>query len=516
MFPILVNTKIGWYEIMAKLEAEFSLLIIVQCVLLAVFLLTSEGFCEDQIISDSSQDCIACHSSVTPAIVADWRRSAHAKITLSKALEKPELERRVSVKLIPDQLKNVAVSCAECHLVNSEAHTDTFDHNDQKVHLTVTPKDCATCHPVEESQFQKNIMAFAHTNLSKNPVFQTLLNTVTGTQELVKKGTVIQNPDEKTTSETCYSCHGTELKVINRKARSTDYGDMEFVQLSGWPNDGVGRLNPDGSRGSCSACHTRHQFAIQMARKPYTCSQCHKGPDVPGYKIYSVSKHGAIFSSLHNEWNFRAVPWTVGKDFSAPTCSTCHMSLIVDPEGTVVVNRTHQMNDRLPWRTFGLIYAHAHPKSPDTSIIRNADGLPLPTTYLGVPASDYLIGPDEMKDRKETLQKVCLSCHTPGWVAGHWARFENTIQTTNTMTLTATKILIKAWDQKLADKTNPFDEAIEKQWTEQWLFYANSTRLSSAMLGADYGVFDRGWWFMSKTIQDMLDRLSFLADVKKR
>lgn len=501
---------------MAMQKDRFLVVRILSFVLTGILFSSSLAVAEEEAISDLTQDCIACHSSVTPTIVADWRRSSHAKTSPTKALERPELERRVSATTVPDQVKNVVVGCAECHLINSEFHTDTFDHNDQKVHLTVTPRDCAVCHPVEESQFQKNIMAFAHTNLSKNPVYQTLIKSVNGTQELAKKGTIVQDPDQNTNSESCYSCHGTELKVTSRKTRSTDYGDMEFIELSGWPNDGVGRLNLDGSRGSCSSCHSRHQFAIQMARKPYTCSQCHKGPDVPGYKIYSVSKHGTMFSSLKEEWNFKAVPWTVGKDFTAPTCATCHVSLIVNPERSVVANRTHQMNDRLPWRTFGLIYSHAHPKSPDTSIIKNADGLPLPTTFLGVPASDYLISAEEQKIRKETLQKVCLSCHTPGWVNGHWSRFENTLKTSDDMTLTATKILLRAWDQKLADRTNPFDEAIEKQWTEQWLFFGNSTRLSSAMMGTDYGVFDNGRWFMAKTIQEMLDRLNFLADTKKR
>ncbi len=28
----------------------------------------------------------------------------------------------------------------------------------------------------------------------------------------------------------------------------------------------IGRINPDGSRGSCSACHTRHSFSIAQER----------------------------------------------------------------------------------------------------------------------------------------------------------------------------------------------------------------------------------------------------------
>jgi len=61
----------------------------------------------------------------------------------------------------------------------------------------------------------------------------------------------------------------------------------------------------------------------------------------------------------------------------------------------------------------------------------------------------------------------------------------------------------------LAQKDSLFNEAIEKKWAEQWLFYANSTRFASAMSGADYGVFAEGRWNLSKNIQEMLDWLSF-------
>ena len=61
----------------------------------------------------------------------------------------------------------------------------------------------------------------------------------------------------------------------------------------------------------------------------------------------------------------------------------------------------------------------------------------------------------------------------------------------------------------LAQKDSIFNEAIEKKWVEQWLFYANSTRFASAMMGANYGVFPNGRWYMNKNIQEMLDWLEF-------
>ena len=165
------------------------------------------------------------------------------------------------------------------------------------------------------------------------------------------------------------------------------------------------------------------------------------------------------------------------------------MSLLVGEDNEVIVERTHQMNNRLAWRLFGVVYAHAHPKSPNTSIVRNKAGLPLATELTGEPASDYLIDAGEQKERRQRMKAICLSCHGRGWVNGHFERLENTIKTTNEMTLTATKILVSAWEKGAAKglKQNDsiFNEAIERKWTEQWLFYANSTRLASAMAGAE-------------------------------
>jgi len=455
--------------------------------------------------------CLECHKKVSPGIVADWERSLHASVFPEEALKKDSKALRVSAQKFPGELGKTTVGCAECHTLNSGSHKDAFEHNGYKVHIIVTPEDCATCHPTEATQYGKNLMSHAYGNLNNNPVYKLLADSINGIQTFDPLNTSLKTPDPETNFDSCYYCHGTEVKVTGTTSKETEMGKMDFPVLSGWPNQGVGRINPDGSKGSCAACHTRHQFAIEMARKPYTCSECHKGPDVPGYSVYEVSKHGNIYSSLNKEWNFKAVPWTLGKDFTAPTCATCHVSLLVDKEQEVVAERTHQMGDRSAWRLMGLIYAHAHPKSPDTTIIKNKAGLPLPTELTGEPVTQDLIDAKEQEKRNAAMQKICLSCHSEGWVKGQFARFENTLKTTNEMTLTATKILLTAWEKGLAkglaQKDSPFNEAIEKKWIEQWLFYANSTRFASAMAGADYGVFANGRWHLSKNIQEMLDWL---------
>ncbi len=159
-------------------------------------------------ISDTSKECIACHVSVTPAIVADWRKSRHASVSPGEALQKPEKQRRVSSEKIPDSLVSVVVACAECHTLNAEAHKDSFDHNDQTTHLLVTPRDCSTCHSAEASQYEKNMMSHALVNLDKNPLFQDLMKSVNGIQTLKDTKTTISEPDEKTSAESCYACHG--------------------------------------------------------------------------------------------------------------------------------------------------------------------------------------------------------------------------------------------------------------------------------------------------------------------
>ena len=464
-------------------------------------------------VSDATEECLACHEEVTPGIVADWRTSRHASVTLGQALAKPELERRVSVVSASDGLAEVVVGCAECHTARANEHPDTFDHVGYDVHTVVSPADCAVCHPVETEEYSHNLMANAYGNLADNPLYQKLVQSVNGIQTWDGEKLTQHPSDALTDADSCFSCHGTKVEVGELVERDTILGGLEFPELSGWPNQGVGRINPDGSKGACTSCHARHAFSIEMARKPYTCAQCHKGPDVPAYPVYMVSKHGNLFSSFHQKWDFDAVPWKVGEDFTAPTCATCHISLLT-AAGEVVSERTHRMNDRLPWRLFGLPYAHPHPLSADTTIIRNQAGLPLPSELTGEPAREFLIDETEQQEREERMRTVCAACHSGQWIDGHFARLNHAIETTNAMTATATAMIGDAWHDGVAhgivSGANIFDEALERRWTTQWLFYANSTRFASAMSGADYGVFANGRYQLSGQLRDMADWLTFL------
>lgn len=460
-----------------------------------------------RILSEETEACLECHAAVHPGIVEDWERSRHAYTTLEEALAAPPLERRVSVRRIPNELGAVCVGCAECHMLDPERHRDTFDHNGFTVHAVVTPGDCATCHPDEVAQYGENLMSAAHGNLMGNPLYRALETSVNGPLNALGPDLRQSESDSLTRQESCLHCHGTQVGVAGSAARATAMGDMQFPVLTGWPNQGAGRINPDESRGSCSVCHTRHQFAVAMARQPATCRQCHQGPDVPAFPVYQVSKHGNLHAALGADWDFDAVPWVPGRDFTAPTCATCHMSLLTDSGDGTLAQRTHRMNDRLAWRLFGLPFAHPHPRAADTRPIRNRSGLPLPTELTGEPAYAHLIDITELTARRGRMEAVCHACHGGGWARGHLDRLEHAITTTNAATLTATDLMRQAWDEGLAEGPaqggSPFDEAIEKKWTAQWLFHANAVRFASAMGGADYGVFAGGRWDLARNLREM-------------
>lgn len=454
-------------------------------------------------LSKETQECIDCHRGFHAGIVEDWRKSHHARETPEEALQAPELERVVSSKTIPEALRKVAVGCYECHSLNGKAHKDNFEHFGYRIHIVVSPNDCKTCHSEEVEQYSHSKKAYALPNLQKNPVYHALVETVVSTKG-VKQGKVTRLAvSDSAKNQTCYACHGTEVGVKGLKKVESAMGDVEVPDLTNWPNQGVGRVNPDGSVGACTSCHPRHGFSLKVARKPYTCGECHVEPDIPAYNVYHESKHGNIFSSLGQDWEFDSVPWVVGKDFRAPTCATCHNSLIVNSDKEVIAPRTHDFGARLWVRIFGLIYSHPQPASGKTYEIKNKDSLSLPTTFAGDIASSFLIDSKEQDTRQKVMKGVCRSCHSTGWTDGHFAKFNRNVEEADQMVKAATQLLVTAWEKGIADKTNPFDEPIEQRWIRQWLIYANSVRYGAAMQGPDYSTFKNGFWELTNNLAEM-------------
>ncbi|MFO7861201.1 MAG: multiheme c-type cytochrome, partial [Desulfosalsimonas sp.] len=178
-------------------------------------------------ISEPGMACIQCHKQEHPGIFGDWANSRHA---------------------------NANITCIDCHRAEetdpdvSREHFKQYEKSDSQwgrkryrvpVAGVVTPKDCSRCHPDEAEQYKRS----KHANT---------LEIIWKIDPWLNKG---MNSDFERASG-CFYCHGTVLKA-------DEQGNLDPET---WPNVGVGRMNLDGSKGSCSSCHTRHRFAVMEAR----------------------------------------------------------------------------------------------------------------------------------------------------------------------------------------------------------------------------------------------------------
>ncbi len=100
----------------------------------------------------------------------------------------------------------------------------------------------------------------------------------------VHEGQGIAGLDTASDETGCMQCHGTKIE-LDSEGRPTP---------ETWPNAGMGNVYPNGSTGSCTACHTRHLFSLAESRKPQACASCHLGPDHPDIEIFENSKHGQV------------------------------------------------------------------------------------------------------------------------------------------------------------------------------------------------------------------------------
>jgi hydroxylamine dehydrogenase len=214
-----------------------------------------------------------------------------------------------------------------------------------------------------------------------------------------------------------------------------------------WPNTGIGRLNPDGSLGSCTACHGRHSFSASMARRPENCGKCHLGPDHPQAEIYAESKHGIIYHDKIDEMHLDSENWVLGKDYSAaPTCATCHMSATRD------LPLTHDVGARISWTL-----------RPEVSVKQ-----------------------ENWQERRSAMQKVCANCHARNWIDGFYSQYDASTQLYNEKFAVPAKAVMQQLRDAGKLTPKPFDENIEWTYYELWHHQGRRARMGTAMMGPDY------------------------------
>lgn len=343
-------------------------------------------------------DCASCHKENNPGLYLQWKDSAHGKND---------------------------IGCIDCHGAN-KGDVDAFEHNGALVATLVTPNDCGECHAQEAEETTASYHSHAGEILESSDAY---LAHAVGGHPIVIVG--------------CESCHGAKVKIDDKASNK--------LSSETWPNSGIGRINPDGSKGACNACHSRHSFSKYQARQPENCGKCHLGPDHPQKEIFEESKHGIAYYSYKDKLKLDKEEWVVGVDYyDAPTCATCHMS------ATGKQRVTHDVGDRISWT-------------------------------LRPPVSKYK---DNAAAKRGAMEDVCLACHQQGFVDGHYYQYDALVKLYNEkFAKPAGKIIKMIKAKKLLKNSAAFSNDIEWEYWELWHHEGRRARMGAAMMAPDYA-----WW----------------------
>jgi hypothetical protein len=404
-------------------------------------------------LTAESKACIACHRDHSPALYQQWGESKHFRAN---------------------------IACFECHGAN-KGDPDAFEHYNQTIAILVTPKDCSKCHAREVEEFS----ASHHSKGAR----------ILGSLDNVLAEVVEGNKGMKTTAfpdgvaapavNGCWQCHGSEVKILPGGK----------IDPATWPNSGIGRINPDGSEGSCNACHTRHAFSAAQARHPDTCGKCHLGPDHPQKEIYEESKHGINFFANLDKMHMENNKWIVGEDYwAAPTCATCHMS------ATKKQQVTHDVGMRISWNN-----------RPELSVRPE-----VADAKMNLPGANIT-----WKDRRANMQDVCINCHDTQWIENFYTQYDSLIDLYNTKFAAPSKDLYALAKPLLPGPQ--FANEIDWEYYELWHHEGRRARHGAAMMAPDYthwhGTYEVSKRFYSKYVpllQELVEKHLHGADDAKK
>jgi formate-dependent nitrite reductase cytochrome c552 subunit len=368
-------------------------------------------------LSPESKACVTCHQKENTSIYQQWGASKHFRAN---------------------------VGCYECHRANG-GDPDAFTHYDQTISTIVSPKDCATCHTKEVAEFTASHHAKAGRILGSLDNF--LADVVEGGSGMKTEG--FPHGISAASVNGCWQCHGAEVKVLDKNGK---------LDPATWPNSGMGRLNPDGSEGSCTACHSRHKFSAAQARNPENCGKCHMGPDHPQLEIYNESKHGIAYNANKDKMNMESSKWVVGEDYdAAPTCATCHMS------ATKTQPVTHDVGLRISWNNRPPV--SVRPEVADAK-------LGLESAKIG------------WETRRDSMKDVCRSCHNKDFTDNFYVQYDELIKLYNDKFATpGLKLMALA---KPLTGAPEFASKVDFTWFEIWHHEGRRARHGASMMGPDY------------------------------
>ncbi len=287
-----------------------------------------------------SASCAPCHARLHPTIVRQFESSAMGRAgTQNPRVVQPQRQ----------------IGCASCHGTDHDAIMASKGRVPEAV--------CGACHT---QIYQEHVVDAGH---SYGPGPGTL-----GINWERNIGVPHYRQMPRKVMETgCDACHAQAGATDDRY---WDAKQQKYVDTSSLPY-----------RNGCIACHTRHAFHLEEARKPEACYTCHMGPDHPNYEAYMSSKHGSIYAARGRDWDW-AAPLAQAR-YETPTCAYCHM-VYVGSDGARATS--HNMTRKIIW---GMGVQPALGQLED------------------------LAARPENQSRRNEMVKVCMTCHSEDKARGY-------------------------------------------------------------------------------------------------
>lgn len=243
-------------------------------------------------VDASRQQCVECHTQTSPGWVHSWQKSVHGNLDEIRKL--PESDSRAykkgmitevegnlrSMGLLGDGEPLKEVGCIDCHIGVKK------DHGQHKTELKMPDAAaCGQCHVKQfsERESERDTFTWPQGQWPKGRPSHAL------SYKANVETAIWAAMEQREVAEGCTFCHTTQ--------------------------------------NTCNSCHTRHEFSAVEARKPQTCAMCHNGVDHNEFENYLLSKHGTVYQTRGDTWDWNAqLADALGKGgMNAPTCQFCHM-----------------------------------------------------------------------------------------------------------------------------------------------------------------------------------------------
>jgi len=444
-------------------------------------------------IQEENVKCINCHLKENNSLVQQWKNSPHAAA------------------------QDGQIGCYNCHAAERDDPAG-YMHEGAFMKTVQSPADCAFCHENEAKE-----MSTSH-HATAGLIMASLDNIL---------GEVVTSMQSNAGSANgCWQCHGSVIRILTDDAGKALLNQDQAVMFDPmtYPNAGIGRVNPDGTLGSCTACHGRHSFRSSVARQPENCGKCHLGPDHPQIEAYNESKHGIAYHTAIRERGMNAMnilkagKWVLGKDYySAPTCATCHMGSTLKSDGSVTAP-THNVGDRISWNLRTPISQKMNRVIFANGDITDVMGDIPPQVgqerkyrkyaktgedWAEVDAVGEVIEVKSWELRREDMMIICVQCHGVQVVENFYKQFDELVITYNEKFAKPAKKLFEMAQREGLVSGSLFNTKLGWYWWELWHHEGRSARVGASKMAPDYthwhGMYEVAENFYHKFMPELMD-----------